>query len=133
MRKRYQNSFALLMAVPTIYASQFIKKPFFGSSLLLGSCSPARRAGHLSIRRLLVRPSCSGLHVEVLLGKILNPKLFPMAVPLVCECVLLLLLQLLTSRLALGRNAALLLLCGWVNAVLCCKSALSNLKTRKVL
>ncbi len=32
-------------------------------------------------------PSSSGLHVEVSLDKILNPKLLPMAAPLVWECV----------------------------------------------
>ncbi len=32
-------------------------------------------------------PSFSGLHVEVSLTKILNPKLCPMAALLVCECL----------------------------------------------
>ncbi len=32
-------------------------------------------------------PGSSGLHVEVSLGKVLNPKLLSMAAPLVCECV----------------------------------------------
>ncbi len=31
-------------------------------------------------------PGSSDQHVEVSLGKILNPKLLPMAVPLMCEC-----------------------------------------------
>ncbi len=40
--------------------------------------------------------------------------------------------EFLKSRLALCREASLLLVCEWVNADLCCNGALSSWKTRKV-
>lgn len=46
-----------------------------------GGCDSRGRAGHPLIGKSVVR------HIEVSFGKILNPKLLPMAVPSVCDCV----------------------------------------------
>ncbi len=60
---------------------------------------------------------------KVSLDKILNAKLLWMAAPLVCVnmCV-----WAPVRRLALCREATLLLVCEWANADLCCKSTLSR-------
>ncbi len=78
-------------------------------------------------------PGSSGLHVEMSLCKILNPKLIPMTMLLVCECVCL--SSWWAGQLFVEKSLTLTLplLCECVNADLCCKSALSSWRTRKVL
>ena len=50
-----------------------------------GSCGSDCRASHKVGDSI---PDSYSLHVKVFLGKILNPKLLPMSVPVVWECVL---------------------------------------------